>query len=92
MEQVPPITPVPLVTMQPDGGMVLTEAGQKIVKAGGADGISDDTMVMLEVISRAPGMPEQDLALCCVNLRMEYGEEALRAIKTGHVKFEKRER
>lgn len=82
--------PEPLITMQSDGGMVLSEAGKKIVDAGGADGISDDTMVMLEVISRAPGMNEKDLALCCVNLRMEYGEEALRAIKTGHVKFAKR--
>lgn len=87
MEQV---RPEPLITRLADGSIVLSEAGKKIVEAGGADGITDDTMVMLEVISRAPGMNEQDLALCCVNLRMEYGEEALRAIKTGHVKFEKR--
>lgn len=90
MDEVSTPRPEPLVMKQSDGGMVLSEAGKKIVSAGGADGISDDTMVMLEVISRAPGMNEQDLALCCVNLRMEYGEDALLAIKNGHVKFEKR--
>lgn len=69
---------------------VLTEKGRDIVKRGGADGLSDDDLLVLEIAQRAPGMSQQDMALCFVNLRIEYGEEALRAIRTGHVQFEER--
>ena len=69
---------------------VLTEKGARIVVRGGADGQSDDDMLLLEIAARAPGMSKDDLALCFVNLRIEYGEDALRAIRTGHVQFSPR--
>lgn len=69
---------------------VLTEKGRTIVARGGADGASDDDMLLLEIAARAPGMSKDDLALCFVNLRLEYREDALRAIRTGHVKFQER--
>ena len=69
---------------------VLTEKGARIVARGGAADQSDDDMLLLEIAARAPGMSKDDLALCFVNLRLEYGEDALRAIRTGHVQFEPR--
>lgn len=69
---------------------VLTEKGAAIVKRGGADGVTDDDLLVLEIAARAPGLSQQDLAQCFVNIRLEYGEDALRAIKSGHVKFEPR--
>ena len=66
---------------------VLPEKGARIVARGGADGQSDDDLLLLEIAARAPGMSKDDLALCFVNLRLEYGEDALRAIRTGHVQF-----
>jgi hypothetical protein len=35
-------------------------------------------------------MNNADLETCFVNIRMEYGEDSLKAIKSGHVRFDKR--
>jgi hypothetical protein len=78
--------------VQPAAGdpQVLTEKGRRIVKRGGADGFSDDDMLVLEISKRAPGMPVRDIEAFFVALRLEYGEDALHAIRNGHVKFERR--
>jgi hypothetical protein len=70
---------------------VLTGKGAAILKRGGADGMSDDDMLVLEILARVPGASMNDVAAFFVALRTEYGEEALRAIRTGHVQFEKRQ-
>lgn len=71
-------------------GMKLTPFGQSIIRRGGHDDQSDDDMLLLELMSRAPGMSKEDYQACFVALRLEYGEDALRAIQTGHVVFEER--
>lgn len=70
--------------------MKLTPFGKRVVQRGGADGYADDDLLLLELIAKAPGLDRSDLERCFVALRMEYGEEALRAIKSGHVAFEER--
>ena len=70
--------------MADESPKVLTDKGKRIVNHGGRDGLSDDDMLILEMTSRAPGMSQHEMALCFVNLRLAYGEEALRAIRTGH--------
>lgn len=69
-------------------GISLADKGQRIVRRGGADGQTDDDMLLLELTARAPGMSKEDLSRCFVALRMEYGVDALDAIRTGHVKFQ----
>lgn len=68
----------------------LTPKALDAIKRGGADDVSDDQMLLAELVARAPGMSQHDLQQCFIALRMEYGEDALRAIRTGHVQFEKR--
>lgn len=68
----------------------LTEKGAHILRRGGADGLSDDDLLVLEIVKRAPGMSKTDVETCFVNIRMEYGEDALNAIQSGHVQFEER--
>lgn len=69
-------------------GNVLSERGKRIVRRGGADGQSDDDMLLLEIMAAAPGLSKDDLQKCFVALRMEYGMDARDALRTGHVKFE----
>ena len=76
--------------MAVDDPKVLTENGHRILSRGGADGVSDDDLLVLEILKRAPGMNNADLETCFVNILMEYGEDSMKAIKSGHVKFEKR--
>lgn len=71
-------------------GTSLNEKGELIVKRGGDDEQSQDDMLLLELIQRAPGMSPEDLQRCFVALLEEYGEDALHAIRSGHVKFEER--
>lgn len=73
-----------------DGPKVLTPKGEKIVKRGGADGKSDDDMLVLEIAAKAPGMSPDDLAACFIAIRMEFGEDGRRALREGHVRFEPR--
>ena len=69
-------------------GIRLTPFGEGIVRKGGHDHASDDDMLFLELVKRAPGMTRDDYQRCFVALREEYGEDALRAIQSGHVVFE----
>lgn len=73
----------------------LNHAGQKIVKRGGDKRFdrldeqeADDAMLIMEIIARAPNMEPGDYQDAFVALRMEYGTDALDAIRTGHVQFE----
>lgn len=76
--------------MAADDPLRLTDKGARIISRGGADGLSDDDLLVLEIAERAPGMSREDLLKCFVSCRLEYGEDALRAIQSGHVKFEVR--
>lgn len=69
-------------------GITLADKGQRIVRRGGADGQTDDDMLLLELTARAPGMSKEDLQRSFVALRMEYGADALDAIRSGFVRFE----
>lgn len=69
---------------------VLSEKGRNILARGGADGQTDDDMLVLELVAKMPGLSQQDLALVFVNLRNEYGEDARRALADGHVQIEPR--
>lgn len=69
-------------------GYILADGGQTIVRKGGADGQSDDDLLLLELIARAPGLSQEDLQRCFVAVRMEYGADALAAIRSGYVRFE----
>lgn len=69
---------------------VLSEKGRQILARGGADNQSDDDMLVLEIAAKMPGMSQADLAKVFVNLRLEYGEEARRALADGHVQIEAR--
>lgn len=71
-------------------GYILGDKGKTIVRKGGSDSQSDDDMLLLEIVKRAPALSKEDLQRCFVALRMEYGADALDAIRTGHVKFEER--
>lgn len=73
-------------------GYVLADKGKQIVRRGGDDSVDDDELLLIELVSRAPGLSEEDLQRCFVALRMEYGNDALAAIRSGHVKFEERPR
>lgn len=80
----------PIIQPAADDPQVLTEKGRKIVARGGADGQTDDDLLVLEIAQLCPGAPVADLQAIFVALRTEYGEDALRAIRTGHVKIEPR--
>ena len=71
-------------------GVSINKNGHALLKHGGADHVSDDDLLVLEIAKRAPGMPPADLKTCFIKLRQEFGEDALRAIRTGHVQFEER--
>lgn len=71
-------------------GFILSDFGNKIVRKGGHDCQDDDGMLILEILKRAPGLSKDDLQTCFVALRTEYGDDALAAITSGHVQFEKR--
>lgn len=80
----------PKEIIERDGLLYLSADGERIVKRGGADGLDDDEMLLYEILHRAPGMKPQDLHDCFVSLGVEYGADALHAIRSGHVRFEKR--
>jgi hypothetical protein len=71
-------------------GFILADKGKRIVRRGGADGQSDDDLLLLELAARAPGLSKEDLQRCFVACRMEYGKDALAAIRSGHVRFDER--
>lgn len=73
-------------------GTALNAKGHRIVERGGADGQSDDDLLLLEIVKRAPGMKPEDLKACFVAILTEYGNDALDAIRSGHVRFEERAR
>ena len=76
-------------------GIVLNHIGQRIAKRGGDKSLenidpdeADDTMLIMEIMHRAPNMSPDDYQETFVALRMEYGTDALAAIRSGHVQFE----
>lgn len=69
-------------------GYILADKGKNIIRKGGADGQSDDDMLLLELVRRAPALSKEDLERCFIALRMEYGSDALTALSTGYVRFE----
>lgn len=71
-------------------GYILSDKGETIVRRGGADGQSDDDILLLELTAAAPCLSHADLQRCFVALRMEYGTDALAALRSGHVRFEER--
>ncbi len=71
-------------------GYVLSDLGQKIVRKGGHDDQDSDGQLILEILKRAPGLSKRDLEACFISIRTEYGEDALAAITSGHVRFEER--
>lgn len=76
--------------MAADDPFVLSDKGARIVARGGADGQTDDDMLLLEIASRVPGASKADLQAFFVAIRLEYGPDSLHAIRSGHVQFEKR--
>lgn len=68
----------------------LTDKGAQIVRRGGADGQSDDDILILEILDKMPGISANDCKSFFVALRLEFGEDARYALKNGHVSFEKR--
>jgi hypothetical protein len=68
-------------------GITLTDFGNRMVRRGGHDDQDDDGMLILEIAKRAPGLSKEDLERCFVAARTEYGEDALHAIRSGHVQF-----
>lgn len=70
-------------------GIILSDKGAKNFKRGGAPADTSDDMLLREIVARAPGMEAEDYQICFVRLMEEYGEDALEAIRTGHVRFEK---
>lgn len=69
---------------------VLSDKGRAILARGGADGMTDDDLLLLEIAAKMPGMPQADLARVFVSLRLEYGEDARRALADGAVQIEPR--
>jgi hypothetical protein len=69
-------------------GWKLAPFGADILRKGGHDDASDDDMLIMEIVKRAPGLSKEELQQVFVACRLEYGEDALAAIKSGHVKFE----
>lgn len=71
-------------------GYILADKGKTIVRKGGADGQSNDDLLLLEIVKRAPALSQRDLQKCFIAIRMEYGDDALAAITSGAVRFEER--
>jgi hypothetical protein len=71
-------------------GVKLTDKGADILRRGGHDDASDDDILLLELIRRMPGESPAGLGQVFVALREQYGEDALHALKSGHVKIEAR--
>ena len=78
------------------GGIILNFAGERIVRRGGDKSLdkvdpqeADDAMLSMEIMARAPNMLPEDYQDAFIALRMEYGKDALDAIRKGYVKFEK---
>lgn len=76
-------------------GIRLSFTGQRIIRRGGDKELerldpteADDTLLILEITKRAPGMCQEDHRDIFLALRMEYGEDALAAIQQGAVRFE----
>ncbi len=68
----------------------LTEKAARAVQRGGDDTMTEDQMLIAEIVARAPGMSSADLEKCFVAIRVEYGEDALDAIRKGYVRFDAR--
>lgn len=68
-------------------GYILADKGKRVIRRGGADDQSDDDLLLLELAARAPGLSKEDMQRCFVAIRMEYGKDALAAIRSGHVRF-----
>lgn len=71
-------------------GIKLSPIGERTVRRGGDDLATDDDMILLEIVKRAPGLSQDELRACFIAILTEYGPDALRAIRTGHVQFEER--
>lgn len=69
-------------------GLKLNAIGEEIVRRGGANGVDDDGMLIHEIAHRAPGLDLDDLEAVFVAIMVEYGEDALFAIRNGYVQFE----
>jgi hypothetical protein len=72
-------------------GVKLTDKGADILRRGGHDDQDDDGMLILELAKRMPGESPDGLQQIFVALRVQYGEDALHALKSGHVKMEPRQ-
>lgn len=70
-------------------GLTLTERGKEIVRRGGHDDATQDDLLFLEILNRAPGLTPDDHERVFVALLEAYGEDALKAVQSGHVQFEK---
>lgn len=71
----------------------LNEVELDILRRGGADGLSDDGMLLLELRHRAPGDSLEGYQAMFIALMENTNgdtKEALWAIRNGHVKFEAR--
>lgn len=74
----------------------LNDAGRRLVARGGDAQVNpdnpedDDAMVIMELMSRAPGCTEAQYVDLFVNLRLEYGKNALDALRKGYVEFRER--
>jgi hypothetical protein len=69
----------------------LTRKGADILRRGGHDDLSDDDMLVLELAQRMPGESVAGLMQIFIALHEQYGEDALHALKSGHVKIEPRQ-
>lgn len=82
---------MPNLRIDDKGEVYLTDDGARVVHRGGDDAVNGEEMVLLEIVHRAPGMTRDDLQSCFIAIMQQYGADALKAIRSGHVKFEKRE-
>lgn len=71
-------------------GLKLSPIGQDIVRKGGHDDASNDDMLFIELVARAPGLTKEEYGELFVAIMLEYGEDALFAIRNGYVQFEER--
>lgn len=76
------------ITISPVHGVTLSEFGKSIVRKGGHDDQDDDGMLILELAQRLPGLSVGDLQKVFVAMRVQYGEEALQALREGYVVIE----
>lgn len=65
----------------------LNDDGKSIVRRGGHDSFSDDSMLIAELIDRMPGMSFKEYEAAFVLVRETYGEDALKALRTGAVQI-----